>query len=201
MNFDQPDPLDILPQQGLQAPPGTLVENLTTAFDVARFNGGSGANSKAFTMLEVWGPIVDLANQNGGDFENPGIYLSSSLFDTSAPRVYERQTQELYSWMAQNSESLPPELQDITPDVIDQRTKDFVQSKQNELAELARTNPDLASASARFIGSMGSAFGDPVTQATMPFGGWSKSFWKNVMQSAAINAGVGAITEVDVAKW
>lgn len=201
MNFDQPDRLDILPQQGLQAPPGTLVENLTTAFDVARFNGGSGANSKAFTMLEVWGPIVDLANQNGGDFENPGIYLSSSLFDTSAPRVYERQTQELYSWMAENRESLPPELQDITPDVIDQRTKDFVQSKQNELAELARTNPDLASASARFIGSMGSAFGDPVTQATMPFGGWSKSFWKNVMQSAAINAGVGAITEVDVAKW
>ena len=201
MYFDQPDPLDILPQQGLQAPPGTLTENLTTAFDVARFNGGSGANSKAFTMLEVWGPIVDLANQNGGDFENPGIYLSSSLFDTSAPRVYEKQTQELYSWMAQNKDSLPPELQDITPDVIDQRTKDFVQSKQNELAELARTNPDLASASARFIGSMGSAFGDPVTQATMPFGGWSKSFWKNVMQSAAINAGVGAITEVDVAKW
>lgn len=201
MNFDQPDPLDILPQQGLQAPPGTLTENLTTAFDVARFNGGSGANSKAFTMLEVWGPIVDLANQNGGDFENPGIYLSSSLFDTSAPRVYERQTQELYSWLAQNKDSLPPELQNITPDVIDQRTKDFVQSKQNELAELARTNPDLASASARFIGSMGSAFGDPVTQATMPFGGWSKSFWKNVMQSAAINAGVGAITEVDVAKW
>ena len=201
MNFDQPDPLDILPQQGLQAPPGTLTENLMTAFDVARFNGGSGANSKAFTMLEVWGPIVDLANQNGGDFENPGIYLSSSLFDTSAPRVYEKQTQELYSWMAQNKDSLPPELQDITPDVIDQRTKDFVQSKQNELAELARTNPDLASASARFIGSMGSAFGDPVTQATMPFGGWSKSFWKNVMQSAAINAGVGAITEVDVAKW
>ena len=201
MNFDQPDRLDILPQQGLQAPPGTLTENLTTAFDVARFNGGSGANSKAFTMLEVWGPIVDLANQNGGDFENPGIYLSSSLFDTSAPRVYERQTQELYSWLAQNKDSLPPELQDITPDVIDQRTKDFVQSKQNELAELARTNPDLASASARFIGSMGSAFGDPVTQATMPFGGWSKSFWKNVMQSAAINAGVGAITEVDVAKW
>jgi predicted kinase len=185
----------------LQAPPGTLTENLTTAFDVARFNGGSGANSKAFTMLEVWGPIVDLANQNGGDFENPGIYLSSSLFDTSAPRVYEKQTQELYSWMAQNKDSLPSELQDITPDVIDQRTKDFVQSKQNELAELARTNPDLASASARFIGSMGSAFGDPVTQATMPFGGWSKSFWKNVMQSAAINAGVGAITEVDVAKW
>lgn len=41
MNFDQPDPLDILPQQGLQAPPGTLTENLTTAFDVARFPAGS----------------------------------------------------------------------------------------------------------------------------------------------------------------
>jgi len=201
MNFDQPDRLDVLPQQGLTAPPGTLAENLTTAFDVARFNGGSGSNSKAFTMLEIWGPIVDLANENGGDFENPGMYLAGSLFDASSPRLYEKVSQDIYSWMAQNKDTLPPELQDITPDVINQRTKDFVQSKENELAELARTNPDLASAAARFIGSMGTAFGDPVTQATMPFGGWSKSLWKNVMQNAAINAGAGAITEVDVKKW
>jgi predicted kinase len=201
MNFDKPDRLDILPQQGLTAPPGTLAENLTTAFDVARFNGGSGSNSKAFTMLEIWGPIVDLANENGGDFENPGMYLAGSLFDASSPRLYEKVSQDIYSWMAQNKDTLPPELQDITPDVINQRTKDFVQSKENELAELARTNPDLASAAARFIGSMGTAFGDPVTQATMPFGGWSKSLWKNVMQNAAINAGAGAITEVDVKKW
>lgn len=201
MNFDQPDRLDVLPQQGLTAPPGTLAENLTTAFDVARFNGGSGSNSKAFTMLEIWGPIVDLANENGGDFENPGMYLAGSLLDASSPRLYEKVSQDIYSWMAQNKDTLPPELQDITPDVINQRTKDFVQSKENELAELARTNPDLASAAARFIGSMGTAFGDPVTQATMPFGGWSKSLWKNVMQNAAINAGAGAITEVDVKKW
>ena len=201
MNFDKPDRLDILPQQGLTAPPGTLAENLTTAFDVARFNGGSGSNSKAFTMLEIWGPIVDLANENGGDFENPGMYLAGSLFDASSPRLYEKVSQDIYSWMAQNKDTLPPELQDITPDVINQRTKDFVQSKENELAELARTNPDLASAAARFIGSMGTAFGDPVTQATMPFGGWSKSLWKNVMQNAAVNAGAGAITEVDVKKW
>lgn len=201
MNFDKPDRLDILPQQGLTAPPGTLAENLTTAFDVARFNGGSGSNSKAFTMLEIWGPIVDLANENGGDFENPGMYLAGSLFDASSPRLYEKVSQDIYSWMAQNKDTLPPELQDINPDVINQRTKDFVQSKENELAELARTNPDLASAAARFIGSMGTAFGDPVTQATMPFGGWSKSLWKNVMQNAAINAGAGAITEVDVKKW
>ncbi len=201
MNFDKPDRLDILPQQGLTAPPGTLAENLTTAFDVARFNGGSGSNSKAFTMLEIWGPIGDLANENGGDFENPGMYLAGSLFDASSPRLYEKVSQDIYSWMAQNKDTLPPELQDINPDVINQRTKDFVQSKENELAELARTNPDLASAAARFIGSMGTAFGDPVTQATMPFGGWSKSLWKNVMQNAAINAGAGAITEVDVKKW
>ncbi len=201
MNFDQPDRLDVLPQQGLTAPPGTLAENLTTAFDVARFNGGSGSNSKAFTMLEIWGPIVDLANENGGDFENPGMYLAGSLFDASSPRLYEKVSQDIYSWMAQNKDTLPPELQDITPDVINQRTKDFVQSKENELAELARTNPDLASAAARFIGSMGTAFGDPVTQVTMAFGGWSKSFWKNVMQNAAINAGAGAITEIEVKEW
>ncbi|MAO22091.1 MAG: hypothetical protein CMJ25_15190 [Phycisphaerae bacterium] len=203
MNFDKPDPLDILPTQLINVPPSPLVENLTTAFDVARFNGGTGANSKAFAMLDVWGPILDLANENGGDFENPGLYLSSNLiaFDAPAYRVYEKKTQEIYSWMAQNKNTLPPELQNITPEVIDQRTKDLVKSKEDELAELARTNPDLASASARFIGSLAAGFGAPETGATAPFGGWSKSFWKNVMQNAAVNAGAGAISEIDVAKW
>tara|TARA_R110001632_G_scaffold118447_1_gene230880 strand:- start:3760 stop:7221 length:3462 start_codon:yes stop_codon:yes gene_type:complete len=201
MNFDKPDRLDILPQSGLSVPPNTLTENLTTAFDVSKFNGGSGSNSKAFTMLEVWGPIIDLANENGGDFENPGVYLTGNLTRSSSPRLYEKVSQDIYSWMSQNKNTLPPPLQDITPVEIDRRTKAFVKSKENELAELTRINPGVAPAAARFIGSMGSAFGDPVTQATMPFGGWSKSFWKNLMQSAAVNAGSGAISELDVKDW
>lgn len=201
MNFDKPDRLDILPQNGLSVPPNTLTENLTTAFVVSKFNGGSGSNSKAFTMLEVWGPIIDLANENGGDFENPGVYLTGNFGRFSSPRLYKKVSQDIYSWMSQNKNTLPPPLQDITPVEIDRRTKAFVKSKQNELAELTRINPGVAPAAARFIGSMGSAFGDPVVQATIRVGGLSKSFWKNLMQNAAINAGSGAITELDVKDW
>ena len=48
---------------------------------------------------------------------------------------------------------------------------------------------------------MGASFGDPVTQATIPFGGWSKSLWKNVGQNMIINGGTGALSEIAVAEW
>ena len=208
MNFDKQDPLNILPTQLLNEPPSSLVENLTTAFDVYKYEGGSGENSRAFTVLDVWDPIVDLVNENGGNFENPGIYLTSGFLAPAPPSsVYETKAQTIYSWLNENKETLPIELQNITPEVITERTRELVESKKAELEVLARTNPDLASAAARFIGGMGSAAADPVTAYTAPFAATIKggmataSFWKGVMKNAAINAGAGAITEVSVANW
>lgn len=63
------------PDQTVSKPTNTLLENLTTAFDVSKYNGGSGSNSKAFTMLDVWGPIVDELNESGANFENPAVFL------------------------------------------------------------------------------------------------------------------------------
>jgi hypothetical protein len=196
MNFDQPDTLDFLPQNGISKAPNSLVENLTGAFDAMTYTGGTGSNSKNFTLLDVWSPIVEELNSTGGEFENPAVWL----FENS-PTRYRAKTEEIYSYIEQNRDWLPVELGQVNSQFLDDTMKSFVENKEAEMAELVTNNPGFLRGAARFVGGMGTAFGDPVTLYTMPFGGWSKTLWKNIAQSAAINAGAGAITELDVKAW
>ena len=196
MNFDKPDSLDFLPQNGISQAPNSITENLTGAFDATKYTGGTGSNSKNFTLLDVWSPIVEELNSTGGEFENPAIWL----FENS-PTRYRAKTEEIYSYIEQNSDWLPVELGKVNPQFLDDTMKSFVENKEAEMAELVRNNPGFIRGAARFVGGMGTGFGDPVTLYTMPFGGWSKTLWKNIAQSAAVNAGAGAITELDVKEW
>lgn len=196
MNFDKPDRLDVLPQQGLSAPPSTFTENLTGAFDAMKYTGGTGGNSKGFTLLDVWSPIIEELNETGADFENPAVWL----FDAMSSR-YTGKADEIYSYIQDNKDDLPENLAGINAAAIDDLMKSFVNQKEADIARLSRNNPGFVKGSARFVGGMGTGFGDPVTAATMPFGGWSKTLWKNIAQSAAVNAGAGAATELDVKKW
>jgi len=196
MNFDKPDSLDFLPQNGISQAPNSITENLTGAFDATKYTGGTGSNSKNFTLLDVWSPIVEELNSTGGEFENPAIWL----FENS-PTRYRAKTEEIYSYIEQNSDWLPVELKKVNPQFLDDTMKSFVENKEAEMAELVRNNPGFIRGAARFVGGMGTGFGDPVTLYTMPFGGWSKTLWKNIAQSAAVNAGAGAITELDVKEW
>ncbi len=196
MNFDKPEMLDFLPQNGVSEAPGSLMENLTGAFDAMKYTGGAGANSRGYTLLDVWTPIIDELNETGADFENPAIWL----FDSMSSR-YDGKADEIYSYIQNNKESLPESLSEINPASVDEMMRSFVQQKESEFAELSRSNPGFFPAAARFVGGMGAGGGDPVTAATMPFGGWSKTLWKNIAQSAAVNAGAGAISELDVKDW
>jgi len=196
MNFDKPEMLDFLPENGRSEAPGPLMENVTGAFDAMKYTGGAGANSRGFTLLDVWTPIIDELNETGADFENPAIWL----FDSMSSR-YDGKADEIYSYIQNNKESLPESLSEINSASVDEMMKSFVQQKETELSELARNNPGFFPAAARFVGGMGAGGGDIVTQLTMPFGGWSKTLWKNIAQSAAVNAGSGAISELDVKDW
>ena len=201
MNFDKVEKLDISPEQVVSTPPNTLLENLTISFDVSKYNGGSGSNSKAFTMLDVWGPIVDELNETGADFENPAVFLVGGLLSPGSSMNYEKNVNEIYSYINENKNNLSPFLNGVTPEFINQSAQDIVNSKNDELAELARTNPGALNTVARFVGAVGAGGGDPVTANTLPLGGYHKGLWKNIAQSTLINAGAGAISEVEVAKW
>tara|TARA_R110000824_G_scaffold19432_1_gene75234 strand:+ start:2505 stop:5624 length:3120 start_codon:yes stop_codon:yes gene_type:complete len=196
MNFDKVDRLDFLPENGISEAPGTLTENLTTAFNTFLFKEGAGSASQVFTMVEVWRPIVDALKENGANFANPGFYK-----DSYEGIMYDQKTQDIYSYIEQNKDNLPADLTSLNPESINQLARTFIADKDAQLAEVTRTSPGTGPAIARFAGGMASGVLDPVSVLSGPFGGFSKSLWKNVAQNTIINAGAGAVTEVAVKEW
>ena len=202
------------PSEYRSKPPAPWLENVTTAFTVGKFNGDSGSNSEGFAKFEAWKPIMDALK----DFEVPGLskyygqneYINPGTLLVSSPlagniggdqRGYNQLAENIFSFIRDNQSTLPPDLASVNEETFAEMTKDFVMGQRAELEELYETNPGMAGAIGRFIGSMGATGADPIAQATMPFGGWSKSLWKRMAQNALINGGTGAISEVAVKDW
>lgn len=181
------------------------IDNLKAGFNSALYGGGSGSNSYWFNRQEVWGPIIDeIESEYGERFENPsafgtGMTLTGFGGDSLLAK---KQEQKIYDWAEENKDAISSELYDaIQPDAINQRSLEIKQSYERDLATLSEIDPSISGKIFRFAGGISTGFGDPLTAITMPFGGWSKTLWKQMFQNATINAGVGAFSERDVAKW
>jgi hypothetical protein len=203
ITFDQTDKLDVLPDQLNNRPGASFLENLTTAYDSGKYSGGAGANSDFLTAQEIWGPILDELKANGLDVDDPTMFLYTSFLsgDLANHSAYRKTATDIFAKIQENKDTLPSELQNITLDTINERIKAFSINKQQELQDLADVSPGFDKTIARFFGGIGVGVFDPMTAVTAPFGGWSKTLWKNLLQNAAVNAGAGAISEVAVAEW
>jgi hypothetical protein len=203
ITFDQTDKLDVLPDQLNNRPGASFLENLTTAYDSGKYSGGAGANSDFLTAQEIWGPILDELKANGLDVDDPTMFLYTSFLsgDLANHSAYRKTATDIFAKIQENKDTLPSELQNITLDTINERIKAFAINKQQELQDLADVSPGFDKTIARFFGGIGVGVFDPMTAVTAPFGGWSKTLWKNLLQNAAVNAGAGAISEVAVAEW
>jgi hypothetical protein len=203
ITFDQADKLDILPNQLNNRPGASFLENLTTGYDSGKYSGGAGANSDFLTAQEIWGPILDELKTNGLDVDDPTMFLYTSFLsgDFANHSAYRKTATDIFAKIQENKDTLPSELQNLTLDTINERIKAFAINKQQELQDLADVSPGFDKTIARFVGGIGAGAFDPMTAVTAPFGGWSKTLWKNLLQNAAVNAGAGAISEVAVAEW
>jgi hypothetical protein len=203
ITFDRADKLDVLPNQLNNRPSGSILENLTAAYDSGKYSGGAGANSDFMTAQEIWGPILDELKTNGLDVEDPTMFLYTSFLsgDLANHSAYRKTATDIFAKIQENKDTLPSELQNLTLDTINERMKAFAINKQQELQDLADVSPGFDKTIARFFGGIGVGVFDPMTAVTAPFGGWSKTLWKNLLQNAAVNAGAGAISEVAVAEW
>ena len=203
ITFDQTDKLDVLPDQLNNRSGATILENLTTAFDSNKYIGGAGVNSEALAAQEIWGPIIDELRTNGIDVEDPTMFIFTNFLtgDFANYGAYQQTATDIFDKIKQNKDTLPPELQDITLDTISDRVKAFSLGKQQELQDLADVSPGWDKSLARFVGGIGAGSFDPMTAVSAPFGGWSQTLWKNMLQNAAVNAGAGAISEIAVADW
>jgi hypothetical protein len=180
-----------------------FLENLTAGYDSGKYSGGAGANSDFMTAQEIWGPILDELKTNGLDVEDPTMFLYTSFLsgDFANHSAYRKTATDIFAKIQENKDTLPSELQNLTLDTINERIKAFAINKQQELQDLADVSPGFDKTIARFVGGIGAGVFDPMTAVTAPFGGWSKTLWKNLLQNAAVNAGAGAISEVAVAEW
>ena len=216
MNFDQSDSMDEYDPNGIEFPMDPLLENITESFGNQLFTGAAGANSKAFVQLDIWTPIIDELNQYAGPggrnflsklvfgsddkFINPAI-ITADGFNGMSEKKYREYTGEIFQYIQDNQDSLPENLKGINAELIDSLVQQSFEQAQADEAELAKNNPGFVRGAARFVAGMGASGADPVTQATIPFGGWSKTLWKNVAQNMIINAGTGAVSEIAVAEW
>ena len=171
-------------------------------------NGDSGSNSPGFAKAEVWEPIIESLNKsgfldNGEEWTNPASYLISAptTGEYKSERVYNNKVQKIFSTIRQNQALLPPDLNQVNEEFIQNQTVDLVTRSRAELQKLSDENPGFLYGSARFLGAMSAAISDPVVQETLPLGGWAKAFWPRLFQTALINAGTGAASEVGVAEW
>ena len=192
----------------ISVPVATWAENITIARDVGFMNGDSGSNSPGFAKAEVWEPIIESLNKsgfldNGEEWTNPASYLISAptTGEYKSERVYNNKVQKIFSTIRQNQALLPPDLNQVNEEFIQNQTVDLVTRSRAELQKLSDENPGFVYGSARFIGAMSAAISDPVVQGTLPLGGWAKAFWPRLFQTALINAGTGAASEVGVAEW
>lgn len=184
--------------------PAQGMENLVTGFKAALYGGGAGENSKYFNRMEVWSPIIDELKEYGGDFENPAMYGTGVLFPglEGDPVLARKSEQEIYDWAIENQDAIPPDLfEQVNELAINQKSLELKLDYERQLQELSRIDPSVTGAIGRFTGALATGFADPTTVPSMPFGGWSKTLWKNMFQNAAINAGVGVASEIDVANW
>ena len=192
----------------ISVPVATWAENITIARDVGFMNGDSGSNSPGFAKAEVWEPIIESLNKsgfldNGENWTNPASYLISTptTGEYKSERAYNNKVQKIFSTIRQNQALLPPDLNQVNEEFIQNQTVDLVTRSRAELQKLSDENPGFVYGSARFIGAMSAAISDPVVQGTLPLGGWAKAFWPRLFQTALINAGTGAASEVGVAEW
>jgi hypothetical protein len=192
----------------ISVPVATWAENITIARDVGFMNGDSGSNSPGFAKAEVWEPIIESLNKsgfldNGEEWTNPASYLISAptTGEYKSERVYNNKVQKIFSTIRQNQALLPPDLNQVNEEFIQNQTVDLVTRSRAELQKLSDENPGFLYGSARFLGAMSAAISDPVVQETLPLGGWAKAFWPRLFQTALINAGTGAASEVGVAEW
>ena len=216
MTFDETDPNSEIDPGGIEFPSTSTLDLLSSSFANQRDTGAAGSMSKAFVHLEIWTPIIEKLNQyagplgrgfvskiffgNDNKFTNPAIITADS-FNGMSELKYREYTEEIYQYIQDNQDSLPEDLKGINAVLIDSLIKQSFDNSLNEESELAKNNPGFVAGAVRFAAGMGASFGDPVTQATIPFGGWSKSLWKNVGQNMIINGGTGALSEIAVAEW
>ena len=199
------------PRRKMSAPAATWAENFVKTKDLGFINDFSGANSPAFAKQEVWEPIIESLNEteflnNGERWTNPARYLVSAptTGQYKSETAYNNAIEKIFSTIRQNQYDLPPDLNQVNENFIQNQTKELFTRSRAEMQRLADDNPEFKYAVARFLGGMVASLSDPVTQQAMMLEGAvaiGRTMWRQLFNSAVLNGSAGAFSEIAVKEW
>jgi predicted kinase len=199
------------PRRKMSAPAATWVENVVKAKDVGFLNGDAGSNSPGFAKSQVWEPIIESLNEteflnNGERWTNPARYLISAptTGEYKSEKAYNNAIEKIFSTIRQNQINLSPDLNQVNESFIEKQTVELVNRERAELQKLSDDNPGFLYGTARFGGAMAASLSDPVTQQAMMLEGAvaiGRTLWRQLFNSAVLNGGAGAFSEIAVKEW
>ena len=105
---------------------------------------------------------------------------------------------------ARISSILSPDLNQVNESFIEKQTVELVNRERAELQKLSDDNPGFLYGTARFGGAMTASLSDPVAQQAMMLEGAvaiGRTMWRQLFNSAVLNGGAGAFSEIAVKEW
>jgi hypothetical protein len=199
------------PRRKMSAPAATWVENVVKAKDVGFLNGDAGSNSPGFAKSQIWEPIIESLNEteflnNGERWTNPARYLISAptTGQYKSEKAYTNAIEKIFSTIRQNQINLSPDLNQVNESFIEKQTVELVNRERAELQKLSDDNPGFLYGTARFGGAMAASLSDPAAQQAMMLEGAvaiGRTMWRQLFNSAVLNGGAGAFSEIAVKEW
>ena len=176
-----------------------LKSDIMVGYNFGVVSGMAGTDSKYYTEYQTWEPIIEEFDKLGIKFENPAFYqLSLSVSNQG----YNNAKDKIYSYIENNKQNLPEDLQTLTPETLWDRTKQTYRDQEESYAEAQFYAPGLVNDFQRLLG-LGAAFiKNPLSVgfAVAPTFA-AASLAKQIAGNALVGGLISIIDEPEIKSW
>ena len=176
-----------------------LKSDVMVGYEYGVVSGMAGTDSKYYTEYQTWKPIIEEFDKLGIKFENPAFY---QLGLSVSNQGYNNAKDKIYSYIENNKQNLPEDLQTLTPETLWDRTKQTYRDQEESYAEAQLYAPGLVNGFQRLLGTMGAFIKNPLSVgfAVAPtFAAYSLG--KQIAGNALVGGLISIIDEPEIKSW
>jgi dephospho-CoA kinase len=177
-----------------------IKSDVIVGYNFGVVSGMAGPDSRYYTEYEAWKPIIlELNKIQGNKFENPAFYqLGLSVSNEG----YNNEKNKIYSYIKNNKENLPENLQNLTEETFFDRTKQVYRDIEESYIEAQFYAPGLLNGFQRLLGQAGAFIKHPLSigfAGAPTFAGASLA--KQVAGNALVGGLISIIDEPEIKDW
>ena len=197
MGSDNLNNLGIVEPSQLRNKP--LKSDVMVGYEYGVVSGMAGTDSKYYTEYQTWKPIIEEFGKLGIKFENPAFY---QLGLSVSNQGYNNAKDKIYSYIENNKQNLPEDLQTLTPETLWDRTKQTYRDQEESYAEAQLYAPGLVNGFQRLLGTMGAFIKNPLSVgfAVAPTFA-AASLGKQIAGNALVGGLISIVDEPEIKSW